>query len=95
MSIQKYFCTSNHTILPKGSNFHSTCITNLLNSCLWWSSLEWTIELQWVITSDLGDCIGEPSFFACHSNTHSIIKSPSFLWFKVFNNYTKYRKVTG
>lgn len=32
MSIQKYFCTSNHTILPKGSNFHSTCITNLLNS---------------------------------------------------------------
>lgn len=31
MSIQIYFCTSNHTILHKGSNFHSTCITNRLN----------------------------------------------------------------
>lgn len=31
MSIQIYFCTSNHTILHEGSNFHSTCITNRLN----------------------------------------------------------------
>lgn len=30
MSIQIYFCTSNHTILHEGSNFHSTCITNRL-----------------------------------------------------------------
>lgn len=93
MSIQIYFCTSNHTILHKGSNFHSTCITNRLNPSVFGGAISsgpLNYKHQTLVI------VGEPwSFFACHSNTHSIIKSPSFLWFKVFNNYTKYRKVTG